>query len=260
MSIPLPIIEGRTDEKNETEERVERQTLLQQAAEMDAPRQIPTDEMREYSDIEKPESQEKLLETATEINKRVITDKQRATLERARKAKAEKKRRMESGNVGDNHNAAQGTPVPDYLVDAIKSIQENQEKYFNRLEDLLKIQPYEGPLQAQEQIVSNTSRPRLVTPPSTANDPQSRFLLPSSENPSPPENSTLLQVSDSRRTVPKQESRMLQESDSFKRKFQKAFENNEYYTEEVNQRARQNPREMGQHSHASNASYSDIFW
>jgi hypothetical protein len=249
MTEPLPIVEGRRDKPNDVEERVERQELLQQAAEMDAPRVLPTDELREYSDIEKKESQDQILEKATEINKRVISDKQRATLERARQAKAEKKRRMESDNSGSNHNAAQGTPVPDYLVDAIKTLQENQEKYFARMTDLLQLQAYEAPL--QQQHIVKTSVPQPVKPP---NDPQSVQMMPKREM-GELENPSLLQVRDMPRP-----SRMQDEANAFKRKFQKAFENNEYYTEEVTKRAHVNPTTSGMKPGQETNIYADIFW
>lgn len=258
----MPIVEGKTDELRAIEERVDEQVLLQQAAEMDATRVIPVDEMREYSDIKKPEPQEKLLEEAREFNnKRIITDKQRASLERARKAKAEKKRRMEAENTPDNRDAAQGTPVPDYIVNALKDLHTNQEKYFSRLEDLLKVQPYQGPLQPQHIVQS--SAPVVVKPPQTANDPHSMNLLPKVEH-NQLENPSLQKPekrypSSMEYVSPDQD--VLEETSRFKRKLNEAFKLMEYYTPEVNKRASLDPNGMGiRPAQQAIQSYSDVYF
>lgn len=160
MTTPMPIIEGATDPKLELEQKAERQELLEQASQMDQVRVVPVDELRDYSDIKKPTSQENLLEQAAAINKRLITDKQRANLERARAAKAEKKRLLEA----TGSTLAKGTPAPDLLVNLSKRLDEidaRNGRIEQRLVDLIKIQPYEAPLQTQHIVPRSKPVPRV---------------------------------------------------------------------------------------------------
>jgi hypothetical protein len=229
MSEPLPIIEGVADPSREVEDRVEKQELLEQVAQMDMVRKVPTDEMREYSDIKKQESQETIIERASEINKRLITDKQRAALERARMAKAEKKRRMNAEGL----DAAQGAPPANALVDERKWMEERFQAIEDRLHDLVKIRGHEAPLQPQHIVEHHPVT--LQPPPQSAADPQTIPVLPKREVPDTLEEVTLVtpQAVDYRK-----DDLYARQDQAFKRKFKDVFSNLEFYTEDVNKRGK----------------------
>lgn len=156
MTEPLPDIVGQEDPPDETQERVDRQELLDQALSMDMPRQIPTDEDKEYRDVKKPKTQSTILKNAAETNKKSITEKQRANLVRAREAKAAKRRQAaETGR-----NFAEGTPTPDLLIEMRKMQEEHAtriEKAMQaKLDDMQKLLAREAPLQSSQ----------IVPPPS----------------------------------------------------------------------------------------------
>lgn len=153
MSIDLKV-EGKKSVSEQTSEKYAQDEVLEQATQMDMEIPRAAEVNRESRDIATP-PQEMLVQEAEKIAKNYPTDKQRATLEKARAAKAEKrKQRMLEGKKG-----AQGTPAPDLIVQVSELLNSKFESVNKVLDDIKKFIPYESPVQTNHETITVRTEP-----------------------------------------------------------------------------------------------------
>jgi hypothetical protein len=143
MAEQVPAIEGNKSVADEVAERVAEQRVIEQVTLLDQVPPIPTDENQYSRDIKESKTQEEKVTKAKSNNRQHISEKQRATLAKARAALAEK-RRLEKT---DGQAGKQGTPADDILVNISKRLDTEFKQIYDRLDNLKTIVPYEYPLQ-----------------------------------------------------------------------------------------------------------------
>lgn len=149
MTETLPSISSANGPSSEADVRGKRQELQAIAAPMAFPIKLPINENSiDYSDQIKEDSIEKKIDTAKKANKQSISEKQSASLEKARASKAEKARlaKLEKNNIGDVINKL----IP-FLDDKFAKVN-------RRFDDLQLVIAHEGALQ-QNQIPPTSIKP-----------------------------------------------------------------------------------------------------
>lgn len=147
-----PQIAGSTSKRQKIEKKENEQKLLmEEVSLLDMETQKPIEENIYDSDILKKPLQQivSLGKTAVKQN---ISDKQRATLQKARAVLAEK-RRLEK------NQKPSGTPAPDILTKVESMFEKKFSDVTSRLDNLQKIVAYEAPLQVNHQV--DTSKMQL---------------------------------------------------------------------------------------------------
>lgn len=145
-----PTIEGVKDSSSEIEEKIEMQKVMEQVSQMDLPL-INSNETVNYSpDIEQKDQQSVVLQ-GSEANKKKLSEKRIATLQKAREALKEKRRRMKA----DGENGKQGMPANDVLVNIMQKIDSKFEAFEKQLHSYQKYVAHEDPLQSNGLVSEN---------------------------------------------------------------------------------------------------------
>ena len=127
-------------EKKENESKI----VMEEVSQLDMETKRPIEETVYQPDIKDISLSEKIFLGKKAI-KQNISDKQRATLAKARSVLAEKRRLQKS-------TPPSGTPAPD-ILSKVQNMFENKFEYVNKkLDDLQKIIAYESPLQVNHQV------------------------------------------------------------------------------------------------------------
>lgn len=127
-------------EKKENESKI----VMEEVSQLDMETKRPIEETVYQPDIKDISLSEKIFLGKKAI-KQNISDKQRATLAKARTVLAEKRRLQKS-------TPPSGTPAPD-ILSKVQNMFENKFEYVNKkLDDLQKIIAYESPLQVNHQV------------------------------------------------------------------------------------------------------------
>lgn len=227
-----PEIEGRKAAPNETEIRAERQEVLEQVGQMDLVKPESADAVPHSRDIVQP-PQEKIVEKAEAAVEDKWIDKGQAKLENAKKAISETKRRRKA----TGKDAAAGTPAPlllDEIAEKLRHWDSRMDQFMKMQDDFKTFLAHQAPLQAQ-QIVPHT--PTVLR-----------------EDPGLRSNYTARPTRDDRRSIPLASPHTYSgpveqpdhDAQHFKRKFQKAFEQVDYYNDGVRSRGATDPTQ-GQH-------------
>lgn len=247
-------IEGKQSAEEQVTEKYEKDEVLEQASQMDMELPRAAEVNRESRDIATP-PQPTLVAEAEKIAKQYPTDKQRATLEKARAAKAEKRKlRMMSGRAG-----AQGTPAPDLITKVSEMLNEKFASVNQVLDDIKKYIPYEAPTQTnhlvpkhQEKPVSLPTNPESYQVQNTSSDNKVPFTL-APDNSSVPRDSSPppVRIIPSDNSYPLQDRytthQMTRDLRNNKRRFTQALSSIDFNNEDVMHRAKINFNEMGGH-------------
>lgn len=159
-SVKPPQIQGATDKKEEdVDKKMDKEQVVAQVHEMDLITPVPVDENQFSRDLaETKEEHTEKLEESHERVKRRITEKQQASLAKARAAKQEKARLAKL----NGYDAAKGTPVPDLLAE-LKQEYEAKFAELNKklleLQDQKKFRGEEAPLQHQHIVPQHVVKP-----------------------------------------------------------------------------------------------------
>lgn len=138
-----PSIEGVKDSISEIEDKIEMQKVLEQASQMDLPL-VNSNETVNYSvDIQQKDQQSVVLQ-GSEANQKKLSEKRIATLQKAREALKEKRRRMKA----DGANGKQGMPANDILVNIMQKLDSKFESFEKQLHSFQKYVAHEDPLQS----------------------------------------------------------------------------------------------------------------
>jgi len=234
--VQLPQIEGKREPPNEAEERESRQTLLEQVGQMDLIPVPPVDETPYDRDTETMEEQQEKVQQAVAFAPKKISDRKRASLERAREALAEKRRRMKA----EGKDAAQGSPAIDGVIEYLKKLEDKLDSINvqQRNNDIVRINANEAPLQSQQIVQPGPTR--LEVAPSQwnqytirqPNDVPKQMELMSYREPS---------YAEPPKPPMKQQVPVVQEQMKFNQKFKEAFSKVNYYTDQVRERAQTDP-------------------
>lgn len=230
-----PKIEGSNDIEKETDQKEQKELLVEQAIQMDLPDVPPNDETPFSRDVEAPPQEDKV-ELAKEAAKKTVSEAQRASLEKARAARAEKRKREKA--TGQDLN--QGGPAPDLLQTFVQAMNSKFETVLEQLADLRKIQATQGPLQDQHNVLPTPSK--QVPLPAGSND----YML--TQTVDQPEEFPTRGGIRPRSPSPQERhvrSRMLDEAESYNSRFRKALETNQFVNQASRQRVATNPTEMG---------------
>lgn len=248
-------VEGKQSAEEQVTEKYEKDIVLEQASQMDMELLRAAEVNRESRDIATP-PQPQLIAEAEKIAKKYPTDKQRATLEKARAAKAEKRKlNMMNGRAG-----AQGTPAPDLITQVSELLNSKFESVNQILDDIKKYIPYEAPTQtnhsvpmAPEKQVSLPTNPETYQVQNSGTDNKVAFTIapdsstgmkrarsPSPVRLTPVDNSYPLR---DRYTT----QQMNRDQRNNKRRFTQALSSIDFTNEDVMHRAKINFNEMGGH-------------
>lgn len=234
-----PEIQGAKQQASEAEERVERQEVGEEAAELALPVPLPAEETATNRDIEEKESISEKIETAEKANKKKLSEKQAAQLANARAKRAEKKRIREA----EGKQGAQGTPSPNLLADFSSLLESSMSTVLKRLDAMETRLPYEAPTQVNHYVPPSQVQPTEATasnstlvPVASKDDARVGQPLPDHiANPPPPKRVRFSQ--DPHHVVHDQE--------LIHRRNAKALNSISYYNQAMQARADQHPNEMG---------------
>jgi hypothetical protein len=229
MSSTVPVsLEGKKSTPKDEELKEKQQTEIETNALLNLGTQVPSEETtpsRDVSDI----PLEKRVETHKVVQKQAISEKQRANLENARKALAEKRRREKA----EGRDGAQGTPVPDYLSQFSEKMEQRFEQVMKALHDVQRIRPLETAAQ-NIQETSNIQEVKRVNVPTA--QPDESIPVPKSTRVR--EDYPDIEESNFHSTVP----RYAVEPDSFNyfaKKFKRTNQNIEFYDGDMRKRAQE---------------------
>ena len=249
-----PKIEGTADSGNEAKERVDRQEIMEQGAQMDSESARPTDETPYSRDIAEPESQTEKVEQAKENVKKMISDSRLASLAKARAAKAEKQKRLKA----EGANAAKGTPAPDVLSALANKMEERFSSVMKRLDDFQTRIAHEAPLQAQHYIApSSAEKPvdleihKETYVETKQGDSGVGRAYPTHEE---PVGKHQPEYRPTKRTF----DQAVEDEEGYHRRTKRAMDTMSFYNDRMQQRAMADPTQMGA-SAAAVKSSSDIF-
>ncbi len=247
-------VEGKKSASEQTSEKYEKDEEMEQVYQMDMELPRAAEVVAASRDVN-TQPQEQVVAEAEKIVKQYPTDKQRATLEKARAAKAEKRKvRMLEGRQG-----AQGTPAPDLLNQVTELLNSKFDSVNKVLDDIKQYLPYESPVQTNHQVIPVTSEDvSLPTNPSTYQQvnrtidnrvavpiyPDSSTLQKRQRSPSPVQ----IQAPD-KRSYPMNDRysdrQMTRDMGNNKRRFTDALSSIDFNNQEVSDRARINFNEQG---------------
>ena len=141
-------IKGKGDkslsEKRLNDQMQRHEVLEQSTTDVGQPPEVP----RTSVDKLEEECSEKKVQEAIKMSKQYISDKQRASLAKARKILAEKRRYKRLEGKAKN----QGTPAPDLLTNIQNQITSGFESVHKELESLRRVIPLEDPVHLDRQI------------------------------------------------------------------------------------------------------------
>lgn len=147
-------VEGRKSNQEQVAEKYQEDAVLEQVSQMDMELPRAAEVVPESRDVAQP-SQDVKIAQAEDIVKKYPTDRQRATLAKARAAKAEKRKLREM----EGRQAAQGTPVPDLINQVTDLLQSKFDAVNKQLEDMKRYLPYEAPLQTNHLQAATAPQP-----------------------------------------------------------------------------------------------------
>lgn len=140
-----PEIEGSSSKRQKLNEKEnEQKVLINEVGTLDMETVRPVDEVVNTPDVKDISVQEKVI-IGKKANKQNISDKQRATLAKARQVLAEKRRLQKSQKPA-------GTPAPDILSKVQNLFEQKFSDVTARLDNLQKIIAYEAPLQTNQEV------------------------------------------------------------------------------------------------------------
>lgn len=163
-STAAPQLEGASEASSTEKAKETSREVQEQALEMDLPTPQPIDETPNYADTE-DRSESVKEEDAKKVNKRTRSAKQTASLEVARQARAEKRKKLKE-------SPPDGVGAPDPFLQLVQSELKTwgstlQESINQRFADFEKRIPYQSPLQ-DNQVVSSSSNPGPIAAPSAS--------------------------------------------------------------------------------------------
>ena len=232
MSAELPDIEGAREKKSELEQRIERQVISENGSQLDIPTVQAAEAVIEEPNIKPVESTEKVIEKAVQVTKKRLSAKQLAQLENAREMKRLKKERENM----TGRALAQGNETPDLLVEYRRSMETMQTELkaeIQALKDLIKVHPYEAPLQAQMEVKPNRFIEQEV--PTYTQDIRKHPLY---------QEITKTGYVPAERSIPRSREDIRDEKE-FKNKWRDVMNNIQFSNEGTEKRAIANPTEMG---------------
>lgn len=141
-------IEGAKTTSNETDERVDRQVVLEQASQMDNIIPRPTDEAPFSRDLDSKKTHANALEESVEITKKPISNRKEAQLVQARQALKNKR----DAQKREGKKGAQGTPAPDLITDITKYMDQKFDHIYKMMQDIPVTLPAQAPLQPQDDV------------------------------------------------------------------------------------------------------------
>ena len=178
-------VEGRKGNQEQVAEKYEADEILEQASQMDMEVLRAAEVVAESRDVATA-PQSEVVAQAEDIAKKYPSDRQRATLAKARAAKAEKRKAREL----HGHQAAQGTPAPDLINQVSALLNSKFDNVNKQLDDLKRYLPYESPSQTNHVQDTVTVKPvelesasQIHQMQSTHADNRVPVLLPSQQQP-----------------------------------------------------------------------------
>lgn len=231
-----PKIEGSNDKEKDDELKASLEQDMEQVSQMDMDHVLPADATPFSRDIIEDPQATKVVhaeEAATEI----VGEAQKATLPKAKKARAEKRKRAAATDL----DLAQGTPAPNMIVEFTDLVNARFKEITEQLTDLKKLRGSEAPLQANGIV---TSAPRiLVEDPVLNSDYELRQIH---DHPDIITDGHVHQTRPSSYTPTKPAySAHLDEAESYSTKFRRALQTTQFNSDEVRHRSQNNPIEMG---------------
>jgi pyruvate/2-oxoacid:ferredoxin oxidoreductase alpha subunit len=147
MDVTLPDIQGATDAKQSESSEKEKEATVEQAHEMDLPTSLPIDETLPSRDVKEKQSQPEKEAQAEDVNKKSNSAKRSAILQKAREAKAEKRRLMKA-------TSAEG--ATEVMPDAFKDIQKEMQTMGSQYKSMMEIlQDLQQKIGSQAALIQN---------------------------------------------------------------------------------------------------------
>lgn len=257
-------VEGQKGQKELIEEKHDESIVMEQVSQMDAELIRPVEISTPSRDIRENQSIDSTIEKANFVSKRYPSDKQLATLQKARAAKAEKAKVSKFKGT----EAAKGTTAPDLLTQITTLFNEKFEAVNQQLHNLRRTLPYEAPLQSNHIVPPHQEVPIPVPSSSELFQLQSKQ---SDSNLSVPISSpTSLNASKRQRSPERSESLSkkprfepydnTEESKRFKNMFTKALQTVNFVNSDSNARAQQNIQAQGSRSVNMSSSANMVYF